>query len=534
VWTGGDSSCAPAPADYDHDGDADLALLCGPAWHFYNDDGSYKGGIWTGASTTYTPVPADYDGDGYVDVANFDSGAWHIWNYATQAYHGVWTGTGTGCIPAPGDYDGDGNADFALKCGPYWHFYNDNGSFARSIWTGATDAQLPVQGDYNGDGRTDLAVSNGAAWDIFDSISGAHTAGVWTGNYGTPVPMDYDGDGTTDVVVFTAGGWHVYRDDGGYDQGLWTAANTTPMHANFTGDRTEEPAIYSNGAWIIYSFAGMPVARHHYFPFGDELSSIRQDVEQMKLTGHERDLGLASSADDDLDYMHARHYNPIPGRFLAVDRHLGNPRSPQSWNRYCYAADNPLKYIDPDGESATAVWGGVAGGAEITGAAAVAGSAVAAAGVGIASWELGRWIGGVPVGDGSIDSHISDAMAAGILLFSKSKGGGRDSEFINHTVDDLLEELEAAKKAKDTERVQRIIRELKNRGHRNQGKARGGRREPKKGGNNSFIIGAYDSGSDSQLFNLFTAWELEQLIRADMSLDEERAAACGVGVSCPF
>jgi RHS repeat-associated protein len=74
----------------------------------------------------------------------------------------------------------------------------------------------------------------------------------------------------------------------------------------------------------------------------------------MKFTGHERDLGNLSSAADDLDYMHARFYNPQTGRFLSTD-----PRpqrrsltSSQFWNRYGYSAGNPLKYVDPNGKCA--------------------------------------------------------------------------------------------------------------------------------------------------------------------------------------
>lgn len=48
--------------------------------------------------------------------------------------------------------------------------------------------------------------------------------------------------------------------------------------------------------------------------------------------------------------MHARHYRPGLGRFLSVDpRPTRRTRVPQTWNRYSYAASNPLKYFDPDG-----------------------------------------------------------------------------------------------------------------------------------------------------------------------------------------
>jgi RHS repeat-associated protein len=55
---------------------------------------------------------------------------------------------------------------------------------------------------------------------------------------------------------------------------------------------------------------------------------------------------------DDLDYMHARFCSPLTGRFLSVDRSKGSPdpARPQSWNRYSYSLNNPLKYVDPDGQ----------------------------------------------------------------------------------------------------------------------------------------------------------------------------------------
>ena len=70
----------------------------------------------------------------------------------------------------------------------------------------------------------------------------------------------------------------------------------------------------------------------------------------MKFTGHERDLASPTGAGDDLDYMHAQHESPVTGRFLSVDVRRGKARSPQSWNRYAYTYDNPLKLIDPNGQ----------------------------------------------------------------------------------------------------------------------------------------------------------------------------------------
>jgi RHS repeat-associated protein len=101
---------------------------------------------------------------------------------------------------------------------------------------------------------------------------------------------------------------------------------------------------------LITDPEGATEALHSYFPFGEELTP-NNDTERMKFTGHERDFNKEGQTDD-LDYMHARYYGPMMGRFLSVDpRSRYRPmKAPQQWNRYAYALGNPLKFLDPDGE----------------------------------------------------------------------------------------------------------------------------------------------------------------------------------------
>ena len=60
-------------------------------------------------------------------------------------------------------------------------------------------------------------------------------------------------------------------------------------------------------------------------------------------TGHEHwdNLGLIN--------MNGRVYDPRLGRFLSPDPIVQNPANTQSYNRYTYALNNPLKYTDPGG-----------------------------------------------------------------------------------------------------------------------------------------------------------------------------------------
>jgi RHS repeat-associated protein len=70
-------------------------------------------------------------------------------------------------------------------------------------------------------------------------------------------------------------------------------------------------------------------------------------IEPSQFTGKERD------AETGLDYFGARYLSGAQGRFTVPDRPFADqtPISPQSWNLYSYARNNPLKYIDPTGQA---------------------------------------------------------------------------------------------------------------------------------------------------------------------------------------
>jgi RHS repeat-associated protein len=61
-------------------------------------------------------------------------------------------------------------------------------------------------------------------------------------------------------------------------------------------------------------------------------------------TGHEHIDNFA------LINMNGRMYDPRLGRFLSPDPYVQAPDYTQSYNRYSYVWNNPMKYTDPDGE----------------------------------------------------------------------------------------------------------------------------------------------------------------------------------------
>lgn len=48
--------------------------------------------------------------------------------------------------------------------------------------------------------------------------------------------------------------------------------------------------------------------------------------------------------------MNARLYDPVIGRFLSPDPYVQSPDDSQNFNRFSYALNNPLRYMDPTGE----------------------------------------------------------------------------------------------------------------------------------------------------------------------------------------
>ena len=124
------------------------------------------------------------------------------------------------------------------------------------------------------------------------------------------------------------------------------AAMTPEGVQHFHLDHLGTPRLITDGA-------GSEISRHTYFPFGEEANPPALELEWRKFTGHERDSnGIGSS--DDLDYMHARFCSATVARFLSVDPvNSGDSKDAQSWNRYAYGRNNPIRFIDPDGQEAT-------------------------------------------------------------------------------------------------------------------------------------------------------------------------------------
>ncbi|MBN1404080.1 MAG: hypothetical protein JW942_06405 [Opitutales bacterium] len=60
-------------------------------------------------------------------------------------------------------------------------------------------------------------------------------------------------------------------------------------------------------------------------------------------------LPVVSAVAKGVNLLLARVYDPQTGRFLSADIVVQNPSNLQSYNRYAYSLNNPLRYVDPSG-----------------------------------------------------------------------------------------------------------------------------------------------------------------------------------------
>ena len=82
-----------------------------------------------------------------------------------------------------------------------------------------------------------------------------------------------------------------------------------------------------------------------YFPFGRTQTATPQASFQVS----RRFTGQVFDAESGLYYYNARYYDPELGRFIQPDTEIPDLSNPQSYNRYSYCVNDPLRYNDPTG-----------------------------------------------------------------------------------------------------------------------------------------------------------------------------------------
>ena len=117
---------------------------------------------------------------------------------------------------------------------------------------------------------------------------------------------------------------------------LATAA-ITYYHNDITGS----PVVATNES-------GQVVWKETYRPYGERTVNAPAALSnKVWFTSRRQD------AETGLVYMGARYYDPVVGRFISKDPVGFEETNLHSFNRYAYANNNPYRYVDPDGRSAT-------------------------------------------------------------------------------------------------------------------------------------------------------------------------------------
>ena len=174
----------------------------------------------------------------------------------------------------------------------------------------------------------------------------------------------------------------------------------------------------------LYTVTGTEKFRAQYDPWGVQVVN-KNDVNFARgYCGHEM------LDDFQLINMNGRMYDPVLGRFLSPDNYVQMPTSAQSFNRYSYCLNNPLKYIDTDGEFAwipiLAFLGGMMNVIANSNNINSSWDALKYFGVGFASGAAGAYVGGVVASaigiggaiGGAVSGFVGGAVSGGIL------GGG--------------------------------------------------------------------------------------------------------------
>lgn len=142
------------------------------------------------------------------------------------------------------------------------------------------------------------------------------------------------------------------------ENSLWNTFISGPMgvFAAVTGNGTTESLryIYKDhlGSWTtITDDAGTVLQELSFDAWGNLRSAetwrawgqLPEPMFDRGFTGHEHLYAFG------LINMNGRMYDPQMSSFLSVDAYVQSPENSQSFNRYTYCMNNPLKYVDPSG-----------------------------------------------------------------------------------------------------------------------------------------------------------------------------------------
>jgi RHS repeat-associated protein len=185
----------------------------------------------------------------------------------------------------------------------------------------------------------------------------------------TTADYTYDGEGHRIISTINNVTTYYVYDAFGNLAAEYGGSNTDSGTQYLTTDHLGSTRLITGSSPVVVK------ARIDYTPFGEEIavtgcgttgagrsprcdipgylpavgSSVATNV-RLRFTGKERDL-RSDDTPYGLDYFGARYFSGAQRRWTSPDPSgRFDPRNPQSWNRYSYGFNNPVRYVDPNGE----------------------------------------------------------------------------------------------------------------------------------------------------------------------------------------
>ncbi|TYQ13252.1 UNVERIFIED_CONTAM: RHS repeat-associated protein [Acetivibrio alkalicellulosi] len=173
---------------------------------------------------------------------------------------------------------------------------------------------------FTGDGMTISYTYNGSGLRTGKTVNGVRTTYVWDGQN---IVLEIDGANNV-KSKYIRGVNLISR----YD----SESNLMFYLYNGHGDVTHLVPIHGD------------VINYDYDSFGNEKDPTEGDTNPFRYAGEYWDEETGTY------YLRARYYDPGIGRFICEDSFWGFDNDPLSLNLYTYCANNPVLFIDPDGE----------------------------------------------------------------------------------------------------------------------------------------------------------------------------------------
>ncbi len=237
------------------------------------------------------------------------------------------------------NYTYDANGNLTSRSDNFTHTWDYNNRLTKVTITGAQTKTLTYGYDSSGTR-------------VWDSSKTVGVANVATTTYPTPY---YNTDGTTQKE-------HIFLNGASVAE-IEKVGSSTKLYFN-AQDHLDSTRIVTDASGTIAESTD-------YEAFGKLKSDVGSHKEQRKFTGHEYDLQNPTN----YTYALARYLETNWGRFMSedpgflaigdqqetrakagkkLDQILANP---QSQNSYSYVENNPIKFVDPTGQSAISFLG---------------------------------------------------------------------------------------------------------------------------------------------------------------------------------